>query len=177
MWNHAAVSRRRDADAPAVIAALPGCYGVFLPDDCAPLRWAVRGGPASTSPRWPLAEFATQLRTLPTMPPSPRLSLSRRCRLPEFSTSLTPHSLGSDSTIFSRPPTLSRQQAVGVTGISSSPCCRIMRQPSGRAVRPAARGHLPFTWFQLIAPRLRLHATQWDDLSSTAACPDAYSPL
>ena len=95
LWNHAAVSRRRDADAPAVIAALPGCYGVFLPDDCAPLRWAVRGGPASTPLRWPLAEFTTQLRTLPTMPPSPRLSLPRRCRLPEFSTSLTPHSLGS----------------------------------------------------------------------------------
>ena len=74
LWNHAAVSRRRDADAPAVIAALPGCYGVFLPDDCAPLRWAVRGGPASTSPRWPLAEPATQLRNLPSTLPCPRLS-------------------------------------------------------------------------------------------------------
>ena len=74
LWNHAAVARRRDADAPAVTAALPGCCGVFLPGDCAPFRWAVRGGPASTSPRWPLAELATQLRTVPTMPPCPRLS-------------------------------------------------------------------------------------------------------
>ena len=59
---------------PLSLAVLPGCYSVFLPSDCAPLRWAVRGGPASTSPRWPLAELATQLRTVPTMPPCPRLS-------------------------------------------------------------------------------------------------------
>ena len=50
------------------LAVLPGCYGVFLPGDCALLRWAVRGGPTATSLCWPLAELATQLRTLPTKP-------------------------------------------------------------------------------------------------------------
>ena len=30
LWNHAAVARRNDADAPAVTAALPGRYGVFF---------------------------------------------------------------------------------------------------------------------------------------------------
>ena len=97
--DHAAVTRRPDADAPAVTAALPGLYGVFLPGYCAPLRWDARGGPPSTSPRWPLAEQATQPRNLLTQPPCPRLSPPRRCRHPEFSSSLT-SSLGSDSTIF-----------------------------------------------------------------------------
>ena len=56
---------------PRSPAVLPGCYGVFLPGDCAPLRWAVRGGPTSMLPRWPLSELATQLRTLLTQPPGP----------------------------------------------------------------------------------------------------------
>ena len=98
--DHAAVTRRPYADAPAVTAALPGLYGVFLPGYCAPLRWDACGGPPSTSPRWPLAEQATQPRNLLTQPPCPRLSPPRRCRHPEFSSSLT-SSLGSDSTIFS----------------------------------------------------------------------------
>ena len=34
-----------------------------------------------------------------------------------------------------------------------------------RTSRPATRGQLPFTWFQLIVPGLRLHATQRDNLS------------
>ena len=59
---------------PQSPAVLPSCYGVFLPGDCAPLRWAVRGGPTSTSPPWALAELATQLHTLPTQPLCPRLS-------------------------------------------------------------------------------------------------------
>ena len=56
---------------PRSPAVLPGCYGVFLPGDCAPLRWAVRGGPTSMLPRWPLSELATQPRTLLTQPPGP----------------------------------------------------------------------------------------------------------
>ena len=71
LWNHAAIARRRDANTTAVTTALPGCYGVFLPGDCAPLRWAVRGGPTSMLPRWPLSELATQPRTLLTQPPGP----------------------------------------------------------------------------------------------------------
>ena len=47
--------------------------------------------------------MATQLRILPTMLPCPRLSLQRRCCLPEFSTSLTPHSLGSGYHFFVAP--------------------------------------------------------------------------
>ena len=161
------------------LAVLPGCYGVFLPGDCALLCWAVRGGPTATSLCWPLAELATQLRTLPTKPPCPRLSTvqPRRCRHPEFSSSLI-SSLGSGLTTFSRHSTLLQQQAVGVLGISSPPCCRSMRPLSGRAVRRAVAVILPSPGLLLLAvPRLRLHAPQWDNLSSTAATPDAYSPL
>ena len=50
-------------------------------------------------PRWPLAEQATQPRTLLTQPPCPRLSPPRRCRHPEFSSSLT-SSLGSSHPFF-----------------------------------------------------------------------------
>ena len=56
---------------PQSPAVLPGCYGVFLPGDCAPLRWAVLSGPTSMLPRWPLSELATQPRTLLTQPPGP----------------------------------------------------------------------------------------------------------
>ena len=115
---------------------------LFLSGDCAPLRWDARGGPPSMSPRWLLAEQATQPRNLLTQPPCPRLSPPRRCRHPEFSSSLT-SSLGSDSTIFLRPSTLSRQRAVVVPGISSSPCYRDMRPPSGRPARRAAAVSTP----------------------------------
>ena len=111
--------------------------------------------------------------------PCPRLSTvqPRRCRHPEFSSSLI-SLLGSGLTTFSRHSTLLQQQAVGVLGISSPPCCRSMRPLSGRAVRRAVAVILPSPGLLLLAvPRLRLHAPQWDNLSSTAATPDAYSPL
>ena len=157
--DHAAVTRRPDADAPAVTAALPGLYGVFLPGYCAPLRWDARGGPPSTSPRWPLAEQATQPRNLLTQPPCPRLSPPRRCRHPEFSSSLT-SSLGSDSTIFfSRPSTLSRQRPVGVPGISSPPSCRIMGALLGEPLRSLRLYQAPPPLAYSFAPPLSGRAT------------------
>ena len=118
------------------ISAVPGCYGVFLPGDCPPLRWAVRGGLASTSPSWPLAELATQLRIRPTVPPCPRLSPPRPCRHPEFSSSLT-SSLGSGLTTFSRHSAFSRQQAVlGITGFPCSrPCGHLLGKLLGEQSR------------------------------------------
>ena len=82
-----------------------------------------------------LPSRATHRQVSTTVPP-------RRCRHPGFYSSLT-SSLGSDSTIFSRPSTLSRQRAVVVPGISSSPCCRSMRPPSGRPARRAAAVSTP----------------------------------
>ena len=154
--DHAAVTRRPDADAPAFTAALPGLYGVFLPGYCAPLRWDARGGPPSTSPRWPLAEQATQPRNLLTQPPCPRLSPPRRCRHPEFSSSLT-SSLGSDSTIFFVAFYTLATAAVGVPGISSSPCCRSTRPSSGRPARRATAVSTPVPG--PTAARLLLRAT------------------
>ena len=72
--DHAPVARRPHADISAPPAVLSGCYSVFLPGNSAPLRWVVCGGPASTLLRWPLAEPATQLRTLSTPPSGTRLS-------------------------------------------------------------------------------------------------------
>ena len=144
-------------DISAPPAVLPGCFGVFLPGDCAPLHWVVRGGPASTSPRWPLAEPATQLRNLPstlptTVPP------------PEFYSSL-PSSLGSDSTICSRHSTLSRQQAS-------------VYLESGALPAAAPRGHL---LRELIGEPLRsLRLYQAHRRSPTPSCHlvgTSYSPL
>ena len=126
LWNHAAVARRRDADAPAVTAALPGCCGVFLPGDCAPLRWAVHGGPTSTSPRWPLAE--------PARPPSCAL-FQPRCQAHDCpATPLSPpgvlhqpHLFAGLRSSFFHCPVSSRQRAVGAPGISRSLCCPSIR--------------------------------------------------
>ena len=45
----------------------PQCFLVPIRHFCdwrlCALRWAARGGPASPSPRWPLAELTTQLRS------------------------------------------------------------------------------------------------------------------
>ena len=158
--DHAAVTRRPYADAPAVTAALPGLYGVFLPGYCAPLRWDARGGPPSTSPRWPLAEQATQPRTLLTQPPCPRLSPPRRCRHPEFSSSLT-SSLGSGHRFFCYTVS-SRRRPVGVPGISSPPSCRIMGALLGEPLRSLRLYQAPPPLAYSFAPPL------WDEpLTST----------
>ena len=91
--DHAAVARRREADTPAVAAALPGRSGVFLTGDCAPLRW----GDCSEHPIRCRSGFRfSQPRKIPNTPPClpTRLFPPRRCRHPEFSSSLT-SSLGS----------------------------------------------------------------------------------
>ena len=72
--DQADVTRRRDAGAPAVTAALPGRYGVFLTVDCA----LFAGMPAVDPPlrRRPgcFLETLTQPRNLPNTLPCPRLS-------------------------------------------------------------------------------------------------------
>ena len=71
----------------------PGCYGVFLPGDCAPLCWAAVpplcchvGRSLSWPPICAPSQPCCHVHDCP--PP-------RRCYHPEFSTSLTPPSLGS----------------------------------------------------------------------------------
>ena len=59
---------------PLAPAVLPGCYGAFLPWRLCALRWDAHSGPPSMLSPWPLTEPATQLRTLSTPPPGPRLS-------------------------------------------------------------------------------------------------------
>ena len=111
--EHPAVARRPDADISAVTADLPGRYGVFVTGDCAlfdgtfaaalPLHRRVGHSlsrPPSCAPSQPC-------RHVHDCPPP------RRCRHPEFSSSLT-SSLDSGFTTFSRPSAFSRQQAVGV---------------------------------------------------------------
>ena len=102
--DHATVARRRDADAPAVTAALPGRYGVFsdlvtvrhfagLSAAVPPLR---RRGGRSLS--WPPSCASSQpccrVHDCPSNAAVP---------LPEFYTSLTPHSLGSGYHFFVAP--------------------------------------------------------------------------
>ena len=139
----------------------------------APLRWAVRGGPTSTSPRWLLAEMAPQPRTLLSKLPCPRLFPPRHCRHSEFLSSLT-SSLGSSHPFFvtlfhcdSRLLVSWESRALP----AAAPCGHLLGELLGEPLR-SLRLHQALT-----APCLRLHAMQWDNLSSTAACPNAWSPL
>ena len=101
-----------------------------------------------------LPSRATHRQVSTTVPP-------RRCRHPGFYSSLT-SSLGSDSTIFSRPSTLSRQRAVGVPGISSPPSCRIMGALLGEPLRSLRLYQAPPPLAYSFAPPL------WDEpLTST----------
>ena len=111
-------------------------------------------------PRWQLAELATQPRTLLTQPPCPRLSPPRRCRHPEFSSSLT-SSLGSGHRFFCYTVS-SRRRPVGVPGISSPPSCRIMGALLGEPLRSLRLYQAPPPLAYSFAPPL------WDEpLTST----------
>ena len=109
--------------------------------DCAPLRWG--------RPRWTclyvtaLAFSSTQLRNTTITPPCLHDCSRHAAVATHSSTPASPLRWALIQHFFSRAPTLSRQQAVGVPGISSSPCCRIMQPSSGRAARRAAAVFTP----------------------------------
>ena len=98
----------------------PGCYGVFLPGDCAPLCWAAVpplcchvGRSLSWPPICAPSQPWCHVHDCP-----PHAAVTTRSSPPA---SLLPR--WALVIIFSQHSTLSRQQAVGVLGISSPPCC------------------------------------------------------
>ena len=139
--DHAAVARRRDADAPLSPRSFLVATAFFL-------TWQL----CATSlgyPRWfrlYVAALAARFAGHPAAQPSTHAARSTTVPVTPLSPPgvlLQPHLFAGLRSSFFCYTVSSRQQAVGVLGISSSPCCRPMRPSSGRTARRAAAVSTP----------------------------------